>query len=363
MNFIPIYEPFKAKNQKQYVLDCIDSNWISSRGMYIDKFEKALQEYLGVKHAITVCNGSVSLMLILRSLEIGMGDYVLTPSLTYAATVSSINNVGAHALLVDSDENFQMTTNIEEYFIPELKAVLLPQLYGSTPDINYFVELCNKKGVPLIEDSAEVFGCAYGDKKLGSFGLASSFSFFGNKTITTGEGGCVCTNDDALAEKMRLIKSQNHTAWFNHNGPGYNFRMTNIQAAIGLAQLEQIDEIIAKKKIIAEYYRSNLCEAITMPAPNENVNSSEWMPLFVLPETLSYLKFYEEMRNMGIDTRPAFKPVHLMGGFRVRVEGSIEVAEKIYSRGFNLPSYPDLTEQQLKYICDTVNKIVENYKR
>lgn len=359
MNFIPIYEPYKAKNQKRYVLDCINSNWISSRGSYIDKFEHALQEYLGVKHAITVCNGSVSLMLILRSLGIGVGDYVLTPTLTYAATVSSINNVGAHALLVDSDESFQMTTQIEKYFIPELKAVLLPQLYGSAPDMDYFVGLCKKNNVPLIEDSAEVFGCDYNGKKLGTLGTASSFSFFGNKTITTGEGGCVCTDDDALAEKMRLIKNQSHIAWFEHNGPGYNFRMTNIQAAIGLAQLEQVNEIVAKKKKIAEYYRKHLTYKITIPFPNIAVNSSEWMPLFMLPEGIPYLKFYEEMRKMGIDTRPAFKPIHLMSGFSARLESPADVAEKIYGRGFNLPSFPDLKKKQLKYICDAVNKFIE----
>lgn len=361
MNFIPIYEPFKAKNQKKYILDCINSNWISSRGSYIDKFEKSLQDYLGVKHAITVCNGSVSLMLILRSLCIEIGDEVLTPSLTYAATVSAINNVGARAGLVDSDDSFQMTKDIEGLFTANTKAVLLPQLYGSAPDMDYFVAFCKKKNIPLIEDSAEVFGCEHNGKKLGSFGIASSFSFFGNKTITTGEGGCVCTNDDDLAERMRLIKNQSHVGWFNHNGPGYNFRMTNIQAAIGLAQIEQIDEIVARKKKIAEYYRKHLSYKIGVPPPNIAVNSSEWMPLFILPEGISYLSFYEEMRKMGIDTRPAFRPVHLMNGFNAEVRGSVDTAERIHGRGFNLPSYPDLKKKQLKYICDTVNNIVENY--
>lgn len=361
--FIPIYEPFKAKNQKRYVLDCVNSNWISSKGSYIDKFEKALQDYLGVKHAITVCNGSVSLMLIMRAMDIGMGDYVITPSLTYAATVSSINNVGAHALLVDSDDSFQMIEDIENAFNDHCKAVLIPQLYGSAPNMDYFLNLCKRKGVPLIEDSAEVFGCEYNGKKLGSLGAASSFSFFGNKTITTGEGGCVCTNDDSLAEKMRLIKNQSHIGGFDHNGPGYNFRMTNIQAAIGLAQLEQIDEIVTKKLAIAKYYRKHLTHKITIPFPNIAVKSTEWMPLFILPKGIPYLKFYEEMRNMGIDTRPAFKPVHLMKGFNAGVRGSVATAEAIYGRGFNLPSYPDLKKKQLKYICDTVNKIVEDNKR
>lgn len=367
MTLIPIYEPFKAKNQKKYVLDCINSNWISSRGNYIDKFEKSLANYLGIEHAITTFNGSVSLMLILRSLEIGYGDQVLTPSLTYAATISSINNVGATAILVDSDENFQMTTeNLKKYITSKTRAILLPQLYGSSPDMNFFTKFCKDENIYLIEDSAEVFGCEFNKQKLGSFGRASSFSFFGNKTITTGEGGCVCTNDDELAEKMRLIKNQNHVGGFIHNGPGYNFRMTNIQAAIGLAQLEQVDEIIKKKKEIARYYRENLSYKISIPLPNIAVNSAEWMPLFILPKGMDYLKFNDEMCKVGIDTRPVFKPIHLMEGFNISIASgnnyTLDIAEHIYKRGFNLPSFPYLKKKQLKYICDNVNKIVENYK-
>ncbi len=358
MSFIPIYEPLKAKNQKRYVLDCVNSNWISSRGAYIDKFETALQDYIGVKHVVTVFNGSVSLMLILRALGVGPGDEVITPSLTYAATVSSINNVGATAILVDSDNNFQMTTRLREAITERTKAIMLPELYGNAPDVEYIVELCKQLNIHLIEDSAEVFGCVVNGKKLGSFGVASSFSFFGNKTITTGEGGCVCTNDSALAEKMRLLKNQSHVGWFNHNGPGYNFRMTNIQAAIGLAQLEQIDSIIEKKKKIAAYYRKHLSPQIVKILPRDGLNSSEWMPLFVLPPKITYLNFYDKMRSMDIDTRPVFKPIHLMEGFNI-VYREVENAEHIYEYGFNLPSYPGLTKKQLKYICDITNKIVE----
>ena len=256
-----------------------------------------------------------------------------------------------------------MTKDVDVALTDKTKAILLPQLYGSSPNMSYFAKYCADKNIHLIEDSAEVFGCTYLEQKMGSIGVASSFSFFGNKTITTGEGGCVCTNDDALAKKMRLIKDQSHVGGFNHNGPGYNFRMTNIQAAIGLAQLEQIDEIVVKKKKIAEYYHKHLSKKISIPPRNLSVNSSEWMPLFILPEGISYLIFYEEMRKMGIDTRPAFKPIHLMSGFEAMVRGPIKTAEEIYGRGFNLPSYPDLKKKQLKYICDAVNSIVDKLQR
>lgn len=353
---IPVYEPFKAKNQKKYVMDCIDTNWISSRGAYIEQFEQALQNYLGVKHAIVVCNGSVSLMLILSALGIGLDDEVITTSLTYAATISAINNMGAKAVLVDSDSNFQMSLhNLEQVITNKTKALIVAQLYGDSANMDQLVNFCNKKNIYLIEDSAEVFGCSVDGKKLGTFGIASSFSFFGNKTITTGEGGCVCTNDGALAEKMRLLKSQSHIGNFIHNGPGYNFRMTNVQAAIGLAQLEDIDKIIKKKKRIAAYYRKHLSKKIKKIVPL--VDSAEWMPLFVLPNHISYLDFYNKLLEFNIDSRPCFMPIHLMSGFNIS-KSDLSNAEIIYKSGFNLPSYPDLTFKQLKYICESVNKIV-----
>lgn len=356
---VSIYEPFKAKNQKEYVLDCIDSNWISSRGAYIDKFESKLQDFLNVKHAITTCNGTVSLTLILYALGVGFGDEVIVPSLTYAATISSINILGAVAVLTDSDDNFQMDLNhLEKLVTKRTKAIMVPELYGDSPDLIFLLHFCDKYGIILIEDSAEVFGCSLNNKRLGSYGLASSFSFFGNKVITTGEGGCVCTNDDALAKKMRLLKSQSHIGNFVHDGPGFNFRMTNIQAAIGLAQLEEIDAVITKKKAIAQYYRDNLCADIKSIIPK--ADSSEWMPLFTLPYTINYTKFQSLLRANNVDTRPAFTPIHLMDGFNFSIRTSLFNSEKIYKAGFNLPSYPDLNEQTLEYVCQEVNKAVQS---
>lgn len=356
--FIPIYEPYKAKNQRKYVMDCINSNWISSRGEYIDKFEKTLANYIGVKHVITTFNGSVSLMLILKALNIGYGDYVLVPSLTYAATISAINLVGATAILIDSDNNFQMTTtNINNYCRIKPKAILVPQLYGDAPDMAIIKKYCKSHNIYLIEDSAESFGCKYREKMIGSIGIAASFSFFGNKIITTGEGGCVCTNDNSLAIKMRLLKNQSHIGGFIHDGPGFNFRMTNIQAAIGLAQFEDLNYIVKRKREIAQYYRENLSKDIKKIIPS--IYSTEWMPLFSLPKTINYVKFSSLLRNKLIDTRPAFTPIHLMSGFNFVLHGSLKNSESIYKQGFNLPSYPDLTNGQLKYICEEVNAAVE----
>lgn len=356
-SFIPIYIPFTAKNQKKYLHDCIKTNQIG-QGKYIQQYEAALQKYLDIKYVITTSNGSVSLQLILFALGIGHGDEVITASLTYAATVSSINILGAKAILVDSDDSFQLNIEqVEKAITNKTKAVMVPQLYGNSPDMNRLVDLCEKQKIFLIEDSAEAFGCSTNNKKLGTFGIASSFSTFANKTITTFEGGFIATNDDTLEKKIRLLKNQSHLGHFIHDGLGFNARLTNFQAAIGLAQLEDIDKIIYQKVKIAEYYRAHLSDAITKIIPS--IKSTEWMPLFVLPDGIPYLKFYTEMRNMGIDTRPAFKPVHLMSGFNVDVRGKVDTAEAIYGRGFNLPCYPDLTNKQLNFICETTNKILK----
>lgn len=355
-NFIPIYIPFTAKNQKKYLFECIKTNQIG-QGNYIQKYEEYLKEYLGIDYVISTSNGSVSLQLILFALNIGYGDEVITTSLTYAATVSSINILGATAVLIDSDDNFQMNIEqIKNAITPKTKAILVPQLYGDAPNMEYLVEICKQYNIFLIEDAAEAFGCAINNKNIGTFGIASSFSTFANKTITTFEGGFIATDDKILAEKLRMLHNQSHMGHFIHNGPGFNARLTNFQAAIGLAQLEDIEEIIRKKLRIANYYRKYLNRKITRIIPK--IKSVEWMPLFVLPEQIQYKIFCDELRKMNIDSRPAFKPIHLMDGFKLILNGANN-AENIYKRGFNLPCYPDLKMKQLKYICDSVNSIIE----
>lgn len=353
----PIYIPFISKNQKSYVIDCLDTNWISSKGKYVELFEKKLAEFINVKEVITVCNGSVSLMLILKALNIGFGDEVIVPSLTYAACISSINLLGATAVLTDSDDNFQMDfSKLDRLISKKTKAVMIPELYGDAPDVLKLKTFCKNNNIHMIEDSAEAFGCSIDKNMIGSFGIASSFSFFGNKSITCGEGGAVATNDKSLADNMRLLKNQSCIGKFKHIGPGFNFRMTNIQAAIGLAQLEDFDIITNRKKEIAARYREFLSPKIKRIIPK--INSTEWMPLFLLPRKLSYTKLQKELNKKGIDTRPAFIPIHLMGKFNLKIKHSLSNSEKIYKHGFNLPSYPNLTNTQLTYIINQVNLIV-----
>lgn len=371
MEFIPVYIPYQAYNQRSYVLDCLDTNWISGKGKYIELFEEELANYLGVSSVIAVSNGTVSLMLIYAALGIGVGSEVITPSLTYCATVSQLNWLGAKAVLVDSDDNYQMDLSTIDKLLAEnskIEAIVVPQLYGDSPDMIELQALAKKHEVHLIEDSAECFGCAHNlNQMIGSFGVASSFSFFSNKTVCTGEGGAVATDDENLARSLRLLRSQAHIGNFKHDGPGFNFRMTNIQAAIGLAQLEDLQTILEKKAYLASYYRKNLSPQVGKILP-KIYDSAEWMPLFTLPETIDYSRFMYEMRSRSIETRPCFTPIHIMAqessgnlwkGFDYDIPGEISNCEKIYKRGFNLPSYPDLTEEQLKYIVDCTNEVVE----
>lgn len=349
---IPVYQPVIAKNQIAYVNECLTTNWISSRGTFVDRFEQALCNYFGSKHCITTFNGTVSLSLIIDALSISK-KRIGIPSLTYAATGSAVLKSGATLVLLDSDENFQLDTQAVKKNARHINCLLVPQLYGGSPDMEELVEICKFYNIILIEDSAEAFGCKR-TKHIGTYGAASSFSLFSNKVITSGEGGFILTDNDDLAKEMRLLKNHYHTGNFFHGKPGFNFRMTNIQAAIGLAQLEEIDSIITRKKYIDEYYKTRLSKQIRRTA--QNCDSSCWMSLFLLPDGYTYPGFNHYMAGHNIDVRPCFTPIS-----KFKWPGVLDLTTKDlpFNLGFNLPSYPDLSEMQLVYISSLVNKYVE----
>jgi perosamine synthetase len=354
---IPVYSPRKATNQQNYVLDCLEGNWLSYRGKYVKSLEEELCKYLNVEHVVLTTSGSTALSLVLAGLSIGPGDEVIVPSLTYAATVSSVHWSGATPVLVNSDDHLQILINdIATSSSGKARAVLVPELYGDMPNMDLLLEVCEEKNLLLVEDSAEAFGCSFNGKMAGSFGIASTFSFFTNKIITGGELGCVATNDSSLAKRLRHLRNQAHTGNFVHSEPGFNYRPSNISAAICLAHLEEIDFTVARKKEIAEFYRSNLPREIRRITPQ--VESSEWMPLFELPDAIPYPRFSQEMNAHNIETRPCFTPVHLMEGWDYETRVSLEGVESGYRKRFNLPSYPDLSNKDLDYICDMVDTIL-----
>lgn len=350
---IPVYKPFLSKNQKKYVQDCLDSNWISSRGKYVELFEQKLCEYLRVKHAVAVCNGTVSLHLLLAAADIGKEDEILVPHTTYIAPISAIYWSGASPVLLPVDNNYRCILD-EKCITKNTKAILLPQLYGDTTNIDEVLDFCKKFNILLLEDSAEVFGCSYKNQKLGTFGSFGSFSFFSNKVITGGELGAVVTNDDNQAKKLRDLRNHNHSGYFIHKGPGFNFRATNIHCAIGLAQLEEVDSIISRKKEIADFYRKKLLYQAIVP---ENCDSSEWMPLFVLPKNTTFKEFDAFMKEKGIEIRPSFNSVkvpEMWNYFKNFCKDPLNISH-IPEKGFNLPSHPGLSQEELEFITKTAN--------
>jgi len=357
--FIPVYKPNLIGNEKKYVNECLDSTWISSKGVYVDRFEKDFCNYLDIGHATTVSNGTVALHLALLTLGIGPGDEVIVPTLTYIASVNAFAMVGATPIFVDSLEDSWNVDPllIESKITARTKALMVVHLYGAPCEMNSISEICKRYNLLLIEDAAEAFGSTYFGKYVGSFGDISTFSFFGNKTITTGEGGMVASYKKEIIDRAVYLKSQSVSPireyW--HDEIGYNFRMTNICAAIGVAQLEHATAIINKKGELAQWYKEELSGyPISFQKDIPESRSSYWM--------VSILAHNEEMRDSirsylkesNIETRPLFYPAHTMPTFKT--DEIFPVSELISKRGMNLPSYPELTREDVVYICERIKE-------
>lgn len=359
----PVYQPSLGLKEKENVLECLDSTWISSKGKFITQFENSFSEFIGVKHSAAVCNGTVAIHVALLALGIGEGDEVIVPSFTYIASVNAIKYTGAKPVFVDSDTaTWQINpAKIEEKISKNTKAIMAVHLYGQPCEMDTILSIAKKFKLYVVEDCAEAFGSLYKGKHVGSFGDISTFSFFGNKTITTGEGGMVVTNNSALYEKAVHLKGQGlaKDREYYHDIIGYNYRMTNICAAIGCAQLERANELIEKKTLIAEWYENKLKDlSIVFHSQVGSVKHSFWMISILLKDSVERDKIRLHLKENGIETRPTFYPVHLMPMYFE--EGiSLPVSENLGSRGINLPSYPDLNEIDVEFIC---NKIKEFYK-
>jgi len=355
---IPLYQPDLSGNVKAYVNECLDTNWISSRGPFVEKFEQEFARKVDVRHAASVCNGTVALHLALVTLGIGPGDEVIVPTLTYIASVNAIAYTGGTPVFVDSlRDTWQMDPeDVERSVTPKTRAILAVHLYGQSCDMDALTSIARKHRLFLVEDCAEGFGTRYGNRHVGTFGHISTFSFFGNKTITTGEGGMVVTNDKTLDERARHFKGQGLAAHreYWHDVVGYNYRMTNIAAAIGLAQLERADELIARKREVAQAYARHLGDApVELHREAAGTQHSHWMVSILVerPEQRDLLR--RHLAAAGIETRPLFFPVHTMPMY-VHGYRNHPVAQDLAWRGINLPSFPALAEDQIRSICDCI---------
>lgn len=360
-----VYKPFLQGNESKYVADCIESSWISSKGKYVARFEKEFASYVGVSEATSVCNGTVALHLALLALEIQPGDEVIVPTFTYIASVNAIAYVGAIPVFVDSlPSTWQIDcAEVSRKISAKTKAILAPHIYGHPCDMEALQALCQKHSLFLVEDCAEAIGSLYNGRMCGTFGDVSAFSFFGNKTLTTGEGGMVTSSSGILMDKIRKLKNQGLSSkeyW--HDEIGYNYRMTNICAAIGLAQLEQVETIIANKLNIAEIYRKAFKGTnIVMHGQSANVLNTYWMCSILIPAAGQREELRKELMERGIETRPLFYPAHHMPMYATAAAGTYPVADEISSRGLNLPSYPSLSEEDVNFIAGQVISIVERH--
>ena len=355
---IPIYQPALTGNEKRYVNECLDSNWISSKGKFVSLFESKFGEYIGSTYATSVSNGTVGLHLALLALGIQPGDEVIVPTLTYIASVNAIRYMGAVPIFVDSDEiTWQMSpVDIARKITPKTRAIMVVHLYGHPCDMQALVNIAQKHNLLLIEDCAEAFGSYYGSRHVGVFGDIAVFSFFGNKTITTGEGGMVVTNNPTVYKSAVCYKgqglAQNREYWHDH--VGYNYRMTNICAAIGLAQLEQAEEfIVRKRKIANEYHKRLSALPLICHAESCGIRHSYWMCSILVNDPQKRDPLREHLKKAGIETRPLFYPIHQMRMYQQ--EESFPVAENISARGMNLPSWPHLKEEDIEYICKEIH--------
>ena len=355
MYTIPIYQPTLTGNEKKYVNECLDSTWISSKGTFISRFEQQFAKAVDARHATAVCNGTIALHLAMLTLGIGPGDEVIVPTLTYIASVNAISYVGATPVFVDSLEStWQMDpADVERKITPNTRAILAVHLYGHPCDMDPLVAIAGKHDLFLVEDCAEAFGSYYKDRHVGSFGDISTYSFYGNKTITTGEGGMVVTNDQTLYERAVSYKGQGLAKYreYWHDVIGYNFRMTNICAAIGLAQLEQADQILVKKRQIAEWYRTELAGLpVTLHEESPEVRHSYWMCSLLVDNAAQREPLRNHLTAKGIETRPLFYPVHTMPMYSEKYQRH-PVAEGLGWRGINLPSWPGLSFEQVQHVC------------
>jgi perosamine synthetase len=357
---IPIYQPYFHGNEKLYVNECLDSSWISSKGQFINRFEEKFSEYVKSPYATTVCNGTVALHLAILALEIKPGDEIIVPTLTYVASINTIIQAGAIPVFVDSiKDTWQIDPqDVRRKITPKTRAVMAVHLYGHPCDMQALTSICKEHTLFLIEDCAEAFGTYFKGQHVGTFGDIATFSFFGNKTLTTGEGGMVIMNNSEIYLRACNLKNQgvSNTLQYWHNVIGYNYRMTNICAAIGLAQLENVDEVLDKKRKIAQRYKEGLKDLpLIMHDEFGDVKHSFWMCSLLLDEATHRDALREHLKAAGVETRPLFYPAHKMEIYNKTTEQH-PVAESLGSRGINLPSWPGMSHDHMEKVIMTIRE-------
>jgi perosamine synthetase len=370
MGRVPVNEPLLDGNEKQYLEECIEGGWISSEGPFVKRFEEAFAKRVGRRHGIAVSSGSAALEAAVVALGIGPGDEVILPTFTIISCASAVVRAGARPVVVDCESttwNINLSL-VEEKITPRTKALMVVHIYGLPVDMDPLLEIAARHNLLVIEDAAEAHGQTYKERRCGAFGNISAFSFYSNKLVTTGEGGMLLTDDDGLADRCRSLRNlcfqPEHR--FVHHELGWNMRMSNLQAAVGLAQTERLDESLLRKRHIGQLYTEKLRGTPSLQLPlegTEYARNAYWVYGVVLGPgiPLKASDVAHRLAAVGIATRPFFWPMnkqpvfHAMGLF---VGESCPVAETIAEKGFYLPSGVALTDDQITQVCEALRTVL-----
>ena len=373
-DFIPVNEPLLNGNEKKYLIECINSGWISAEGPFVYQLQEKFAARVGRKHGIAVTNGTSAIDSAVVALGIGPGDEVIMPTFTIISCISQIVRLGAKPILIDSDPlSWNMDVRqIESKITSRTKAIMVVHTYGLPVDMEIVLDLCKRYNLKLIEDAAELIGQNYRGKLCGSFGDISTVSFYSNKHITTGEGGMILTDDDALAENCRELRNLcfKPNKRFVHDRLGWNLRMTNLQAALGVAQLERLDQFLIKKRWIGSRYNELLSNLQDVQLPLIKTDYAEniyWVYGLVLNDTMEFEaeEIMKQLLKQGIDSRPFFSPMHqqpVLKKLEMFMGEKYPVAERLYNRGFYIPSGLALTEKQIERVASSLKSIIKNNK-
>jgi perosamine synthetase len=371
---IPVNEPLIGEKEKEYVLECLNTGWISSEGPFVKEFEKKFANYIGKKYGVAVSSGTAALEIAIKSLGFDQNDEIIMPTFTIISCAQAVIKAGLKPVLVDCDYyTFNMLPEqVEKRITSKTKAIMVVHIYGLPVDMDPIFEIARKYNLIIIEDAAEVIGQTYKGRLCGSFGDVSVFSFYPNKHITTGEGGMILTDSEEIAEKCKYYRnlcfSPDPEKRFIHEDLGWNYRMTNIQAALGLAQLERISEHIDKKRWIGRMYNellSDLSDVCNLPLEKTDyAENIYWVYTLVLKD--DYPRTAKEIMKMlkskGIDTRPFFYPIHKQPVFNkmgLFLNENYPNAEKLYEKGFYIPSGLGLTEEKIIKVSEVLHEVLK----
>ena len=369
LEMIPVSVPLLDGNEEKYLAECIRTGWISSEGPFVNQFEEQFAGRIGRRFGVAVSNGSAALEAAVVALRLGPGDEVILTTFTIISCAAAIVRAGAIPVVTDCDpRTFNMTAEaVEAAITPRTRAIMVVHVYGLPVDMDAVLQIAERHQLKIIEDAAEAHGQTYKGRPCGSFGDISTFSFYANKHLTTGEGGMLVTNDENLAERCRSLRNLCFQTGkrFVHEELGWNFRMTNIQAAVGLAQLERLEEFVVRKRRMGARYNELLSDLPGLELPLERTSYAEniyWVYGVVLSEAIPFdaKEAMQRLGKLGIITRPFFWPMHeqpvlrRMGLFQgVRHP----IAERIARRGFYIPSGVALTEQQIEEVSDVMHQV------